>query len=119
TMFDVPGTFEAIHKIADILAVAYRTEHGTECRVFVDGNDTGETVGDIEAAIVLGIAYRSDGPGSNGDTYFFRMIGAEDDERPPENSTHHVNDSGKTTRPFPKANSATRNSARSMTSKRT
>lgn len=80
TMFDVPGTFEAIHEIADILAVEYHTEHGTEFRVFVDGNDTGETVGDIEAAIVFGIAYRYDGPETNADTYFFRMIGAEDDE---------------------------------------
>lgn len=79
--FDVPGSVEGVHEISGITAVEYYDGMGIpHFRVFVDNEDTGVSVPNLDTALVFGIAYRYDGEDTEADVYFLRMIGAEVEE---------------------------------------
>ena len=79
TMFDVPGTVEAVFDLEDITIIKQRASYGRDYHVFVDGLDTGTALPTLEEAFVYGVAHKYEGEDTDADTYFFRMIGAEDE----------------------------------------
>lgn len=78
--FDVPGTVEGIHEIDGITVIEYTDAGESYFRVYVDGDDTGTSVGSLSHALVYGVAYRHDGGDTYADIYFMRMIGADEDD---------------------------------------
>lgn len=77
--YDVPGTVEGIHEVDGITIIEYTDAEESYFRVFVDGEDTGTSVGSLSHALVYGIAYRHEGDDTAADIYFLRMIGAAED----------------------------------------
>lgn len=75
---DVPGTIQGVYEISGI-SIVHHTSNGVDgFRVFVDGEDTEWTLPDLDSALAYGLAYRYDGPDTDADIYFMRMIGADE-----------------------------------------